>query len=152
MNEILDFLKAEEYRTQGEWSFSPQDGPNRHCLAAQVWCDKEESVAVVDGDDADSATSNATFIAASSRIAAPIRQLIIDYAKAVEALEKSDELIEKAQDIMRSNIVPSGVGNKDAIADYIRLLDNVYQRDVQNKTYDAIRIAELHKELFEGVK
>lgn len=61
-----------------------------------------------------------------------------------EALREADALIVSAQDIMRSNICPHGVSNKDAIRDYINLLDNTRQRKVQNATCEALTAYEQH--------
>lgn len=58
--------------------------------------------------------------------------------KLAVALRGSEQLLQDAQDIMRSNLVPNGISNKDAIAAYIALLDNTRQRAVQTATHKAL--------------
>jgi hypothetical protein len=62
--------------------------------------------------------------------------------KLVDALNDSGQLLQDAQDIMRANIIPDGISNKDAIAAYIALLDNTRQRKVQTQTHKALTEAE----------
>lgn len=55
-----------------------------------------------------------------------------------KSLRDSEQLLQDAQDIMRSNIIPNGISDKDAIAAYIALLDNTRQRRVQTATHQAL--------------
>lgn len=70
--------------------------------------------------------------------------------KLVDALNDSEQLLQDAQDIMRSNIIHNGISNKDAIAAYIALLDNVRQRRVQTQTHEALTEAQAYLERQEG--
>jgi len=84
---------------------------------------------------------DAQFIASAPLMADIIRRQQELIGELARALRGSDELIEKAQAIMASNITPHGISDKDAIRDYIALLDNVYQRDVMRQTANALTLA-----------
>lgn len=55
------------------FTYSPQDGENGHCFAAQVWDANGKNVAIVDGANAEEATQRARIIADALNNAARAR-------------------------------------------------------------------------------
>lgn len=89
--DIARVLELDGERTQGGFTFSPQEGPNGHCFSAQVWSSTGTNLAIVEGADASIATANAALFSYAPTMVRIIREQQQVIAALHRALQTHDQ-------------------------------------------------------------
>lgn len=99
MDNLRKFLEADALRTQGEWRATENKKFGWMDVSHNKWCEKGETSTVVRVENyQEQQKENATFIAAASRIAPDIRQLLAAFEQVCDALEYAGFELEAVQE------------------------------------------------------